>query len=99
MQRVVITGCGTINPLGNNVLETWDSMQEGKNGIKYLNISGIDRLSTKFGAQIKVEDSTLEKVLGKKPDNFDRATLFALLASKEAINSSGINFSETLERF
>ena len=38
MNRVVITGSGTINPLGNNVEETLTSMGEGRCGIGPLNI-------------------------------------------------------------
>ena len=96
MRRVVITGCGTINALGDNVLETWEAMQKGKCGIKQLDIFDVDKLSSAVGAQIKISDNILEKVLEKKPDKFDRTTLLALIASKEAIKCSGINFTETL---
>ena len=96
MRRVVITGCGTINALGNNVSETWTSLQEGKSGINHLDIKDVNKLSSKVGAQVKIDDNSLEKILKKKRDNFDRVTLLALLACQEAVNCSGINFDETL---
>ena len=60
MKRVVITGCGTINPLGRNVEETWKSLAEGKDGISKLDIPNIERLSIKNGGQVKIK-SILER--------------------------------------
>ena len=95
MKRVVITGCGTINPLGRDVEETWKSMVEGKDGISELDIPNIERLSVKIGGQVKTKS-----ILGNLPRNFDtnvdRATLLSLIASAEAVNSSGINFDQPL---
>ena len=36
MKRVVITGMGTVNPLGNNVSEFWDSIVANKNGLSFI---------------------------------------------------------------
>ena len=33
MQRVVVTGLGTVSPIGNNVAAFWDSMRHDKGGI------------------------------------------------------------------
>ena len=35
-QRVVVTGLGTINPLGNNVSDTWKNLISGVSGIDYI---------------------------------------------------------------
>ena len=43
MQRVVITGAGTINPLGVNVPATFEAMREGRCGIGPLDIRDVDR--------------------------------------------------------
>ena len=53
MNRVVITGAGTINALGHTVPETLHAMREGQLGIGPLQIRDLDRLSVKIGAQIK----------------------------------------------
>ena len=95
MKRVVITGCGTINPLGRNVEETWKSLAEGKDGISKLDIPNIERLSIKNGGQVKIK-SILESLPKNFNTNADRVTLLSLIASIEAVNSSGINFEQTL---
>ena len=95
MKRVVITGCGTINPLGRNVEETWTSLAEGKDGISKLDIPNIERLSIKNGGQVKIE-SILESLPKNFNTNVDRGTLLSLIASIEAVNSSGIDFAKPL---
>ena len=36
MRRVVITGMGTVNPLGKNVEEFWENIKANKNGLSYV---------------------------------------------------------------
>ena len=95
MNRVVITGSGTINALGTDVTETLLSMQEGKCGIGPLKFRDVDRLSIKIGAQIKGYTETdyfnrQEIVL------YDRFTQFAILAARQAVNESGLIFDGEL---
>ena len=95
MNRVVITGSGTINALGTGDSETLLSMQEGKCGIGPLKFRDVDRLSIKIGAQIKGYTETdyfnrHELVL------YDRFTQFAILAARQAVNESGLIFDEEL---
>ena len=49
MHRVVITGAGTINPLGANVPTTLEAMREGRCGIGPLDIRDVDRLAIQIG--------------------------------------------------
>ena len=37
-QRVVVTGLGTINPLGNNVIDTWNNLISGVSGIDHITL-------------------------------------------------------------
>ena len=37
-QRVVVTGLGTINPLGNNVIDTWNNLTSGVSGIDHITL-------------------------------------------------------------
>ena len=95
MNRVVITGSGTVNALGTDVSETLLSMQEGKCGIGPLKFRDVDRLSIKIGAQIKGYTETdyfnrQELVL------YDRVTQFAILAARQAVNESGLIFGGEL---
>ncbi|MDE0522413.1 MAG: beta-ketoacyl-[acyl-carrier-protein] synthase family protein [Boseongicola sp.] len=92
MRRVVITGSGTINPLGHSVPETYEAMREGRCGIGELDIRDVERLSIRIGGQVK----------GYNPDQrfnrqqqalYDRFTQFTLIAAEEAIAQSGLEFS------
>jgi nodulation protein E len=52
MARVVITGAGTVNPLGHDVPETYAAMADGRSAIGPLAMADLDRLSVKIGAQV-----------------------------------------------
>ena len=95
MKRVVITGAGTVNPLGVGVASTWAAMQQGRCAIGPLQFRDVDRLSIKIGAQVQgfqpdVHFSRQELLL------YDRATQFTLIAAHEAVAQSGLTFDGDL---
>ena len=95
MNRVVITGAGTINPLGSDVPATLLAMQEGRCGIGPLEIEDVDRLTIQIGGQIKDYDEAAH-FNRQQIALYDRFTQFALLAAREAIGQSGLTFSGEL---
>ncbi|WP_166416283.1 beta-ketoacyl-[acyl-carrier-protein] synthase family protein [Cochlodiniinecator piscidefendens] len=96
-RRVVITGQGTINPLGQSVAQTYDAMREGKCGIGPLEFQDVDRLSIRIGGQIK--DYSAEAHFNRQQIAlYDRYTQFTLLASREAIAQSGLVFHGALSQ-
>jgi nodulation protein E len=95
MHRVVITGAGTINPLGHCVAETYEAMREGRCGIGELSFRDVDRLAVKIGAQVKGYDA--EAVFNRQQlALYDRFTQFALIAARQALAQSGLIFSGEL---
>lgn len=89
MRRVAITGAGTINPLGPDVRATLRAMAEGRCAIGPLDLRDADRLSIRIGAQVRGYDeaarwSRTEIAL------YDRATQFALIAAREAMEGAGL---------
>ncbi|MGC6526820.1 MAG: beta-ketoacyl-[acyl-carrier-protein] synthase family protein [Paracoccaceae bacterium] len=95
MKRVVITGAGTINSIGQTVPETLNAMQEGRCGIGPLSFRDVDRLSIKIGGQ--VHNFEPETVFNRQQlALYDRFTQFTLLAAKEALKQSGLVFSGDL---
>lgn len=95
MKRVVITGAGTINALGHNVADTWSSMKEGKCGIGPLNMRDVDRLAIKIGGQVTGFEP--ESLFNRQQQAlYDRFTQFALIAAREAVGQSGLEFSGEL---
>ncbi|MEE9388445.1 MAG: beta-ketoacyl-[acyl-carrier-protein] synthase family protein [Paracoccaceae bacterium] len=95
MKRVVITGAGTINALGSNVDDTLSAMANGQCGIADLEIRDVERLSVRIGGQIKNYDP--ETHFNRQQISlYDRFTQFTLLAAKQAIAQSGLNFTGSL---
>ncbi|MBQ8079550.1 MAG: beta-ketoacyl-ACP synthase II [Oscillospiraceae bacterium] len=89
MRRVVITGIGTVNPLGNTVEDFRDAMFAGKNGIGIVTKFDVSDSKYKVAGEVKDFDAAavLGKVTVRKTDPF---TQFALAAAKEAMEQSGI---------
>ncbi|MGR3572272.1 beta-ketoacyl-[acyl-carrier-protein] synthase family protein [Brevirhabdus sp.] len=95
MKRVVITGQGTINALGHNVAQTQDALREGRCGIGPLDIRDVDRLSIRIGGQVRGYDA--EAGFNRQQIAlYDRFTQFTLHAAREAIEQSGLTFTDAL---
>lgn len=95
VRRVVITGAGTINALGNNVIETLDAMREGRSGIRPLRFRDVERLSIQIGGQV-VDYEPDKKFNRQQIALYDRFTQFAIIAATEAVSQSGIDFNGPL---
>ncbi|GAA0723228.1 beta-ketoacyl-[acyl-carrier-protein] synthase family protein [Dokdonella soli] len=92
MQRVVITGMGAVTPLGHTASTTWSAMCEGRAAIG--RITTLPRESLRFGIAAEVRDfDPLRHFDEKKLILLDRVSQFALVAAREAIAQSGIDFS------
>ena len=95
MRRVVITGAGTINPLGHDVAQTYAAMREGRCAIGPLDIRDVDRLSVQIGGQVRDYDP--ETLFNRQQIAlYDRFTQFTLIAAREALGQAGLVFSGDL---
>ena len=95
MKRVVITGAGTINPLGHDVPATLRAMREGVCAIGPLDIPDVERLTVRIGAQVAgyhAEDRFNRQQIAL----YDRFTQFTLIAAEQAIGQSGLEFAGEL---
>ncbi|AHD09560.1 beta-ketoacyl-[acyl-carrier-protein] synthase family protein [Phaeobacter gallaeciensis] len=97
MNRVVITGMGTINALGHNVADTLSSMAEGRCGIGDLEFQDVDRLSIRIGGQVRGFEAE-GRFNRQQMSLYDRFTQFTLTAAKEAIDQSGLEFHGELSQ-
>ena len=95
MARVVITGAGTINPIGGDVPSTFAAMREGRCGIGPLDIPDVERLAIQIGGQIKGYAET-DHFNRQQIALYDRFTQFTLLAARQAVGQSGMKFSGAL---
>ena len=89
-RRVVITGAGVVTSLGFGVEKFWNSIKEGKCGIKNLTRFDSTNYPTRIAAEITDFEPT-EFIDKKEAKRMDRYTQFALAATKMAFESSGIN--------
>lgn len=95
MNRVVITGAGTVNALGRDVAETFVALSEGRCGIAALDIRDKDRLAVQIGAQLR-DWQPPSRSGRQQPALYDRFTEFTLAAAAQAIGQSGLNFDGQL---
>lgn len=97
-RRVVVTGLGTINPLGHNVAEYWSGLIAGRSGVAPM--QGIDttRLATKFAAQVKDFDpvTALDRKVAQRTARF---TQFALVAAGQALEDAALQVPEEEKSF
>ena len=89
-RRVVITGMGVVSPIGNNVEEVWDALQEGRCGIGKVTHFDASEFRAKLAGEVK--DLDMEQYFTKRELKFnDRFTQFARIAAKQAYADSGLS--------
>jgi 3-oxoacyl-[acyl-carrier-protein] synthase II len=87
-RRVVVTGMGTISPMGYNVADSWANIKAGKSGISHIEAEDTSPIGVHIGGEVKGFDATqyMDKRAIKRTD---RAQQFALIAAKQALDDSG----------
>ena len=89
-RRVVVTGLGTVNPVGNTVEESWKGIREGKIGIGEITAFDSSAFSVHLAGEVK--DFHPETVFDKRElKHMARFTQFAMIAAEEAMLDSGIS--------
>ena len=96
-RRVVITGLGTISPVGNTVAEFWDSLVQGKSGLNF--IQGFDDvdLPVRIVAQVKNFDPMAHGLERADVRKMDLYCQYAIAAANQAVQDSGLVSGENLE--
>ena len=97
-RRVVVTGIGAITPLGNNTADTWQNMKSGRNGIAPITHFNTDNFKAKLGAEVKGFDPK-EYLEVNEVLRTDRYAQFAVAASQQAVEESGVKGTVEPERF
>lgn len=90
LKRVVVTGLGTINPIGNNIQEFWNNLEQGVSGCELITSFDTTKFKTKFACQVKNFDPA-NFFDRKEVRKLDPYAIFALVAADEAMKDSGIN--------
>jgi 3-oxoacyl-[acyl-carrier-protein] synthase II len=93
LKRVVVTGLGTINPLGKTVPEYWENLANGVSGADLITRFDASKFKTKFACEVKNYDpgNYFDR---KEARKLDRYSQFALVAAEEALIHSGIDITK-----
>ena len=96
-RRVVITGLGTISPVGNTVAGFWESLKNGKSGLNF--IQGFDDvdLPVRIVAQVKGFDPIAEGLERADVRKMDLYCQYAVAAANQAVKDSGLVSGENID--
>lgn len=97
MKRVVVTGLGTVNPLGNDIATTWASLVAGKGAVGLVTRFDVSQFRAQCGAEVKNfrPELYLDKNEIRRTDLFIR---YAIYSAAQAIEDSGLDFA-TMDPF
>jgi 3-oxoacyl-[acyl-carrier-protein] synthase II len=90
LKRVVVTGLGALTPLGKNVDEYWQGLENGVSGCDTIRQFDVSKFKTQFACEVKNFDAN-EYLDRKEARKMDRYCQFALIASDEAVKDAGIS--------
>lgn len=88
MRRVVITGVGAVTPIGNDAKKSFENLINGVSGVS--KITRFDTIDFKCKIAAEVKNFNLECVEKKELKKMDLFVQYALAASVEAWEDSGI---------
>ncbi|MEG2060567.1 MAG: beta-ketoacyl-ACP synthase II [Alistipes sp.] len=89
-RRVVVTGIGTINPIGNNIEEYFSNLEKGVSGAKTITHFNPEKFKTQFACEVKNYDSN-QFFDRKEVRKYDLFTQYALIAATQAVEDSALD--------
>ncbi|MFP4105688.1 MAG: beta-ketoacyl-ACP synthase II [Phycisphaerae bacterium] len=90
-RRVVVTGLGTVNPVGNSVKEYWDGLMNGRSGIGPITKFDVSEFPSKIGGQLNDWAGPQDPVDPREAKRMDPFTQYAVGASLEALQDAGVD--------
>lgn len=97
-RRVVVTGIGTINPIGNNIEEYFTNLENGVSGADTITAFDATKFASRIACEVKNFDPTAH-FDRKELRKYDRYSQFAMVAATEAVEDAALNFDTlNLER-
>ena len=97
--RVVVTGLGTINPLGNDVKQYWENLLEGKSGVRLVRNVEVDDYSVKIAGEVDIPDLSGYFTEKKMTKRLDRYIVFGFVAGTQALRDSGLEVDKSPSRY
>ena len=91
LRRVAVTGLGVVTPLGNSAEELWNNLVAGRSGVQRLPLSISQGLRSPIGASVNFEGRNHFEA--PRLRLLDRVSQFALVAARQAIVDSRVDFA------
>jgi len=98
-RRVVVTGLGTVNPIGNTVREYWANLKQGRSGIRLIRNIKLHDYHIRFGGEVDYPEDIRDYF--KQPKmikRLDRYIVMAHIAGMQALRDSGLEAGNLGER-
>ncbi|MCU0423705.1 MAG: beta-ketoacyl-ACP synthase II [Bacteroidia bacterium] len=92
-RRVVVTGIGALTPIGNNVQDYWNALQNGVSGAARITRFDASKFKTQFACEVKGFDIT-QFIDRKEARRMDPYTHYAMVTADEAIINSGLDLEK-----
>jgi 3-oxoacyl-[acyl-carrier-protein] synthase II len=92
--RVVITGLGTISPLGNDVRTTWQALKDGKSGVGMLTTFDASAFDSRIAGEVKNFDPALYGLSTKDTKRMEKFVQYAIACASQAITDAGLDLEK-----
>lgn len=89
LKRVVVTGMGSVSPMGKNNADMWENLQAGRSGIRFIEVIPEERRTCRVAGEI-VDFNPEDYMDKKKARRMDRFSQLGLAAALQAYEDSGI---------
>ena len=93
LRRVVVTGLGTVSPIGNSVPETWENAVNGVSGAGPITRFDTYLFKTQFACEVK-DFNPASAMDRRETRKVDIDTCYGVASAVEAINDSGLDFEK-----
>lgn len=88
--RVVITGMGTVNPIGYDVNEFWTNALAGKSGVRLVQHTDLSDFPVRIGGEVDYREDFTEYLPNKMIKRLGRFIIFGHIAAVQAFRDSGL---------
>jgi 3-oxoacyl-[acyl-carrier-protein] synthase II len=92
-RRVVVTGLGTISPVGNDIVTAWKNVVEGRSGIGPITRFDVTAFATRIAGEVRDFDPT-KWIAPKEVKKMDLFIQYGIAASMEAVKDAGLEINE-----
>ena len=92
--RVVVTGLGTITPIGNDIPSHWQSLKNGKGGIGPISSFDVSKFDSRIAGEVKDFNPTAYGLSTKDTKRMERFVQFAVAAASESLKDSGMDLDK-----